>query len=232
MAIAFRNAGTVASGLAAINPGLPTLVADDIHVLVIETENEPVPAMTGWNNVGAGTINVATGSVTALTIRWRPAQAGDTAPTVPDSGNHQIARIAAFSGVDTTNPWDVTLFGTETVADTSVSFPNPTTTTANTMIVHCFGTGQDTATAQSSSTATNAGLTNLTIRMNDWTTSGTGGGFAMFTGEKASIGAVGVTTSTMTGTANFKTLFTGALKEATVTPASSIRAFIMAPRRR
>src|SRR5215218_3136309 len=153
MAIAVVGVGTVASGLAAINPGLPTgWAADDIHVLLIETENEPVAAMTGWPNVGAGTINVATGSITALTIRYRVAVAGDTAPTVPDSGNHQIARIIGFSGVDTTNPWDATLFGTETVADTSVAFPNITTLTANAMVLHAFSTGQDIGTAQSGTT--------------------------------------------------------------------------------
>jgi hypothetical protein len=217
VAVGVRAVGTVASGQNAIVPGLPSgWQAGDIHVIVIESENEPVPAMAGWSNVGAGIQNLATGSVTALTIRWRRAVGGDTNPTVPDSGNHQIARIIGFTGCPTTgDPWNTTLFGTETVSDQSVAFPLITTTATNTMVVHVFGTGQDIATSQSGTTATNANLSGIAIRMNDWTASGTGGGFAMFTGTKATASAVGSTTSTMTGTANFKTLFSGALLEAT-----------------
>lgn len=218
MAIAVVGVGTVASGLNAITPTLPTgWQPGHVHVIAIETENEPVPAMTGWDNVGAGAINLATGVVTALTMRYRVAQAGDTDPSVPDSGNHQIARVIGFSGVDTTNPWDVTLFGTETVSDTSVAFPNVTTTVANTMVVHVVATGQDTNTGQSSGAGTNAALTGLTNRMNNWTASGNGGGFAMITGTKATAGAVGSTTTTIT-TANFKALFSGALAEAAAPP--------------
>jgi hypothetical protein len=221
MAIAVVAVGTVATATTGTaNPGLPAgWAADHIHVLVVESENEPVPTMTGWSNVGAGVINVATGTVTSLTIRWRRAVAGDVAPTVPATGTgvgtHSISRIIGFSGCVTTgDPWDVTLFGTEAVADTTVSFPNPANTTqTNDMVVHVFTTGQDVNTAQSSGAGTNANLTGLANRMNNWTNAGGGGGFAMITGIKATAGSIGATTTTVT-TANVKALFTGALKEA------------------
>jgi hypothetical protein len=166
VAIAVRAVGTVVTATtAAVNAPLPVgWQPNDVHALVIETENEPIPAITGWSNVGTGVQNVATGTVTALTIRYRVAQSGDTAPSVPPAtggaaGKHTIARIIGFSGVDTTTPWDTTLFGSESVSDTTVSFPDITTTTANCMIVHVFSTGQDTTTAQSSGAGTNANLT-------------------------------------------------------------------------
>ena len=100
-----------------------------------------------------------------------------------------------------------------------MAFPALTTTVANTMIVHAFATGQDINTAQSSGAGTNAALTGLTNRMNNWSNAGSGGGFAMITGAKATAGAVGSTTTTVT-TANVKVLFTGALKESTGTAVS------------
>jgi hypothetical protein len=215
MAIAVGAVGAVASGTGDITPGLPAGWAPGwIHVLVVETSNELLPFMSGWLNVGAGSISLATGTVTALVVRWRRAMDGDTDPTVPDSGDHQIARIIGFTGCAATgDPWNVALFATENISDTTVGFPNPSTTVANTMIVHVFSTGQDTNTAQSSGAGTNAGLTGLTSRMNNWTNAGSGGGFAMITGAKASTGAIGVTTTTLT-TANVKALFTGALTPA------------------
>jgi hypothetical protein len=230
VAVAVRAVGAVAAGAAAINPGLPAgFAADDIHVLIIETSNEPVAAMSGWNNVGAGSINIATGTVTSLTVRWRRAVGGDTDPTVPDSGDHQIARIIGFSGCETAgDPWDVTLFATENVADTTVAFPNVTTLTANCMVVHALSTGQDTNTGQSSGAGTNAALTGLANRVNNWTQLQGGGGIAAITGLKATAGAVGSTTTTVT-TANVKCLFTGALKEAVVV-AATVTSPTMAPR--
>jgi hypothetical protein len=227
--VAVGGVATATTGAAA--PPLPAGWAPGhVHVLVIETENEPIPAMSGWSNVGTGIQNVATGTVTALTIRYRVAQAGDTTPSVPAAtggaaGKHTICRIIGFSGVDTTTPWDTgtgaPVFGSESVSDTTVSFPTLTTTAANCMIVHVFSTGQDVTTAQSSGAGTNANLSGLANRMNNWTNAGGGGGFAMITGLKASAGAIGTTTTTLT-TANFKALFSGALREAAVVPSSGM----------
>lgn len=215
MAIAVGAVGAVASGTGDIVPGLPAGWQPGwIHALVVETSNQLLPFMSAWLNVGSGSVNLATGTVTTLTIRWRRAMDGDTDPTVPDSGDHQIARIIGFTGcVATGDPWNVALFATENISDTTVSFPNPSTTVANTMVVHVVATGTDTNTGQSSGAGTNAGLTGLTNRMNNWTNAGTGGGFAMITGAKSGTGAIGTTTTTIT-TANVKALFTGALSPA------------------
>jgi hypothetical protein len=220
MAVAVVAVGTAASiGVNTATPGLPAgWQPDHIHVLVIESENEPVPTMTGWTNVGSGSISLATGTVTTITVRWRRAVAGDTNPTVPATANHTISRIIGFSGCPTTgDPWDTgtgaPIFATENVSDTTVSFPTLTTGADNEMIVHAFTTGQDTTTAQSSGAGTNAALTGLANRMNNWTNASSGGGFAMITGVKATAGSIGTTTTTVT-TANVKCLFTGALKEA------------------
>jgi hypothetical protein len=94
--------------------------------------------------------------------------------------------------------------------------------------VHALTTGLDTNTAQSSGAGTNAALTSLTNRINNWSTVGSGGGIAAITGAKATAGAVGSTTTTVT-TANVKVLFTGALLEATVV-ASALPILVMPTR--
>ena len=103
--------------------------------------------------------------------------------------NHTISRIIGFSGCPTTgDPWDTgtgaPVFTTENVVDTTVAFPTLTTTVANTMIVHALTTGQDINTAQSSGAGTNAALTGLTNRINNWSNVGSGGGIAAITGSQ------------------------------------------------
>jgi hypothetical protein len=153
--------------------------------------------MTGWADVVTSQL-VSTGTVTRLTVRWRRAVAGDTAPVVPASANHTISRILGVRGVDTgATPWNITTAGTDTVSNTSVSIPGATTTVPECLVVAVFTTGTDSNTAQLSGSFTNGNLANLTTRMNNWTASGGGGGFAVCTGELAVAGAYGATTATL-----------------------------------
>lgn len=231
---AFTAAGTQFANINAVAAPLPAgFAADHFHLLVIETSNEPVAAMSGWNNVGSGSINIATGTVTALTARYRIAVGGDTAPTVPDSGDHQVGRIFGFSGVDTASPFDGTpVFSTDTGASSTVSFPTLTTTGADRMIVHVVVSGFDNATSQVTGAGTNANLTGLTNRGNGWVATGGGGGYAVITGVKATAGSIGTTTVTHTTTGHPRALLTFALKEPTAAPDPTPRAILMAPRRR
>jgi hypothetical protein len=58
---------------------------------------------------------------------------------------------------------------------------------------------------------TNAGLANIAEQADNWTSSGTGGGFAAMVGEKAVAGAVAASTATLT-TGSFKALLVVALQ--------------------
>lgn len=207
--------GTAASGTGAITPGIPAgTTINDVLVLFIESENQAVGAVAGYAEVLGSPVSVATGTLTRLTVRWHRAASDESGTvTVGDPGDHAIARIVGVRGVITqANPWNVTAAATELVSDTSASCPTVTTTVDNCLVLAAVATGTDVASTAHASAWTNANLASVTERCDDWTTSGLGGGFAVASGEKATAGAVGATTATL-GTANFKALFTLALKE-------------------
>jgi len=220
--------GASAAGQAAITPAFPggyTATADDIAVTFCETESgDTVTPPTGWAAVT--NVTVSSGTVTRLWAIWRRIQAGDTAPTIADAGNHDIGRMIIVRGCVTTgNPWDVFTTSTELVADTSVSIPGVTTSVPNCLMLYAVSTGQDGSSSTTAYSAwANASLTNVTERMDNYTALGLGGGFGMATGEKAAAGATGAMTATLALTANFKALMTIALKEqvaAAATPPST-----------
>jgi Concanavalin A-like lectin/glucanases superfamily len=207
-----RGVGAAASGTDAITPGLPAgTVAGDVLLLFIETAGgDVVPAMAGW--VDAPASPVIMGADTRLTVRWHVHAAGETAPTVPDSGDHQVGRIVGFYDVDPDDPFDVTAAGTE-ASDTSVSFPAVTTTRPQTRLVNAIATGTDVAsTAQMSAAANvNTTVTHVRERVDNWTSAGNGGGIGVITAAKNGAGATGSTTATLT-TAATKAMLTLALQ--------------------
>jgi hypothetical protein len=207
--------GTAASGTGAISPGVPAgTTAEDVLVLFVESDNQAVPATAGYAEVLGSPISVSTGTTTRLTVRWHRA-VGDESGTVSvaDPGDHAIARIVGVRGVIATgDPWNATAAATELVADTSASCPTLTTTVDNCLVLAAVATGTDVNSTAHVSGWANAALASVTERCDDWTTSGTGGGFGVCSGTKATAGAVGVTTATLV-TANFKALMTIALKE-------------------
>jgi len=208
---------SAAAGQAAITPAFPsgyTATTNDIAITFCETENtDTVTPPSGWSAVTNST--VSSGTVTRLWAIWRRIQAGDTAPSIADAGDHNIGRMIIVRGCATSgNPWDVLGTSTELVADTSVSIPGVTTTVSNCLVLYAVSTGQD----GSSSTAAYSGwadatLANITEQMDNYTASGLGGGFGMASGEMASAGATGAMTATLALTANFKALMTIALRE-------------------
>jgi hypothetical protein len=124
------------------------------------------------------------------------------------------------------NPWDIALGTTELVADTTVSITSGGSTTgADRLILAAFSTGQDVASTAGATAWADATLANVTERMDNWAIAGSGGGFAMATGEKATAGAVGPMTATLSLTANFKALIYIALRPA-VGPADPAHALI------
>lgn len=212
------NVGTVAAGTTAAQPvPYPTGVTDlDICVIFCETTNEPVNAISGWSNAGAGFIAQTGGTITGITVRWRRYVSGDAVPNISSTPqNHIIAQMIAVRGCVTTgDPWDATSFTTENVADTTVATPTLTVTAGqDVLVLFAVAQGQDTNTAQGPATWTNASLTGVATQMNANTISGDGGGFSVGSGGKTSGGSVSASTGSL-ATANFKALFAGALKAA------------------
>lgn len=189
----WRSAGTFAGSTGDITPGLPTgWQQDDIFLMIVEVEsNQSVSAPSGWANVTNSPANATTAP--KIYVMWRRATASESAPTISDSGDHQLAIIHAFSGCKTTgNPWNVTSSSSESSADTSGTCPSVTTTVTDTMVVLC-------ATAWSSASFSgwsNGNLTSLTERSDNGSSAGFGGAIGVATGVKASTGSTGTTSVT------------------------------------
>lgn len=200
---------TPGAGTADVSPTLPADWKEgDLHLLCVESAGTPGSAPSGW--VAVADSPQDEGTNTALEVYWRRAVSGDTAPTVTDRGNHTYAVIlgyaAPYPGGD---PWDVTSGGTETGPDTSLTAPGDTTTVANCRVVVIAARSNDASGAGFSAWA-NADLTSVTERFDNGTTQGDGGGIGVADGIKATAGAFGNTTATVTSSA--KAYITLALK--------------------
>jgi hypothetical protein len=213
------GAGT--SGTGAITPAYPggyTAVADDVAITPVETEStDTLVPPTNWAHLTNQV--VTTGTTTKLWLIWRRLTTSEAAPTIAAVTNHMGGRMIVVRGCKNTgNPWDGFFGTTEVVADTTVSIPGLTTSVNDCLVLAAFGTGQDTASTAGATGWTNASLANLTERMDNWVIAGSGGGFAMATGEKAAAGVVSATTATLSLAANFKTLIVVALAPLVAAP--------------
>ena len=117
----FVSAGTPAGGTGTVTPGLPSgWQQDDIFLLVVETPANTNTPPAGWTAVTNSPQGDGSTTSTFINVYWRRATASESAPTVPDSGNHTYAVILAFRGCPTSgNPWNVTSGGSESTQDTS-----------------------------------------------------------------------------------------------------------------
>jgi Tfp pilus assembly protein PilX len=204
----FRTAGTAVSGTGAVSPTWPAAHAiNDIALLFIEscggeaaTLSSPAGFVAVTNSpqaTGAGILG------TRITVYWaRATSTAMAAPTVADPGNHVYAQIITYRGViNTGNPWNITGGGVQTPASTSVTVTGVTTTGPNKLIVQAVARDNDSA-AAAFSAQTNANLQNITERSDAGTTSGNGGGFAVWGGVLETGSATGNTTATVTSSIN------------------------------
>jgi len=208
----FKAAGVFTQGNSTITPPYPVApnapVANDIAILVCESENEPISLTTAQGFVELGAqANKAAGTAvidpaSRLAVYWKRCVGGDTAPVVADSGNHTTGRIYLFSGVKTSgNPWNVYAEGNDGGAnDLSGVIPGATTTVADCLIfIICTSSYNATSTTEFAGWA-NTDLANILERGNNVNSQGLGGGHGSATGEKANAGAYGATTVTLAHT--------------------------------
>jgi uncharacterized repeat protein (TIGR01451 family) len=232
----YKAAGIALSGTAGdVSPAWPAHAVNDIALLFVETTGGNAASLS----VPAGFVEVtnspqSTGTTTngtRLTVFWaRATSAAMTAPTVthPTNNNHIYAQILTYCGVITTgDPWDVTGGSTDTGAGGSINVTSVTTTVTNTLIVQAVTRDNDNAPGAAFSAQTNANLTNIAERSDAGTSSGNGGGFAVWDGVKATTGATGTTNVTVTDTLN--AFLTIALKPPPAAGAPSKLAFLQQP---
>lgn len=212
LAPTYVGVGTVASGTGTVVPGLPSgLEADDVMILLVETCETHAATVAGW---AAAPDSPQSTTRTRLSVFWKRFVVGDTAPTVSDSGDHQIGRIIAFRGVSTTgNPFNTTAGGVENVEDVTGSVPGSTTTVDNCMVVAACSTKQDAVSTAEFSGWINSTLVSITERMDNCTDAGEGGGFGLAHGVKDVAGAYNATLVTLAN-ASEKAMWSGALTPA------------------
>jgi hypothetical protein len=216
---AVGTVGTPTTG-AAMAVGIPAGTdANDICILLHEMDPvlnaAALGAVTGYSDVVGSPSSQTGGLPTRLTVRWHRAT-GPESGTVscPAVANHQSARIIGVRGCVTSgSPWNQTAASQESVSDTSVSIDGLTTTAIDCLILAAFTTGQDVASTTHVGTWANASLANVAEQVDNWVSSGTGGGIGAATGEKAAAGVVDPTTAVLV-TANFKAQFCMALQGA------------------
>ena len=200
--IQYVAAGTFTSGAAALSVPAPAgILAGDLLLLVCESANQAITAPTGYTEIGAQA-SQATGTAAAaggvrLAVFYKFTTGTEANITVADSGDHTTARIHAFRNVNYTNPFNATASGIGTPANTAVTMPAVTTTVPNAMIVLCLANDRDIASTNNfAANAVNANLTTITERTDQTVTTGAGGGIALWTAFKTTVGSTGTTTAT------------------------------------
>ena len=196
----FVSCGTPNSSTAGVIPNMPaSLATDDVLLLFVETADQAstISVQNGGNWVQVtNSPAIATGT-TRLTVFW-DRYAGQGAPTIADSGDHQLAAMCAYRGVRTTgNPWNITSATGETADDTSGALTGATTTVDNCLVV--LVTAYDDDGDAPATGVTNADLTSISgARASGTTGSGNDGGLNVFDGQRVSAGSYGTSTFTYT----------------------------------
>lgn len=220
LTITFVNVGAEATGTGAVTPALPaSMQSNDICVLVATTITAGTVTITAtgsitiWTAITGSPVDVTLGE--KLYVWWGRWTSGTTGPTVTPGGDHIEAGIGAWRNcLGSGSPIDVSQTGTETVSDTTFSFATSISTTVNgAMCIAICTTGQDIATNGRFTTMTDGSLTSLAERIDYCTSSGSGGGFALDEGYKATTGVVGTWASTLL-VASTKAYISFALKPA------------------
>jgi len=184
-----------------VSPAWPAHQVNDIALLFVETaEGRDVTLTTpaGFSEVPGSPQATGSGtSGTRLTVYWaRATSTSMSAPTL-SAVNHLYAQIITYRGVIATgNPWDVTGGGTKTPSSDSVTVTGVTTTVPDTLIVQAVAHDRDDSSAHFSNQS-NANITGIVERSDGGTTSGNGGGFAVWDGVKATAGPTGNTTASI-----------------------------------
>ena len=200
MAISFV-AFAGAAGIAAVTPAMPAgATTGDLLILTIEGEGEDTnadspPTGGAWTAIGTGTRASATDGLTdrtRLSAYWAWYDSGINR-VVPDAGNHTLAVISAWRGVDATTPFDgvTPVYSSSATNNVQINVAGVTGVSAGSAIVVVSVAGDNNATAYPGGSAyysgwTNTNLTGLTEVVDVGTNAG-------------SDGAMGIAWGTLTG---------------------------------
>jgi hypothetical protein len=162
-----------------------------------------VAAPSGYQQVGPqnGINTGAAAGANRLSIFWKRDGGSESAPTIPDTGDHTYGMMFGVRGCPTTgDPFHFGGNNFKTATSTAGSGPKSVTAIDNMLVVDIFAQSVDNASGQMTGSATNASLSSVTTQFNDGTTDGTGGGLTIISGTKATAGEVNPTTLTWSNT--------------------------------
>lgn len=201
-----RAVGTVASGTAAITPGLPSGTEPGDLLLgwfesggaTTETEANTAIELAGWT-----VIHSEKKGNTRLTVAYKRATGTGDRRTTNDTGDHQIGRLIALKKGTFNEEEPIHKSAISTQAKTkSVKCPSVETTIAECLIFNsASGNLPDPVENKENTEFTspvNSGLGSLTERIDNATSAGDGGALLVISGTKATAGVVEETTDTAT----------------------------------
>lgn len=209
---ALVNVGVGGSGTGGVTPTLPNGIASG-DLIIIATESGGGEAVSlgtanGFAQFTGGVANTGSGTAgTRCTIFGKVSTGSDSAPAFSDPGDHLLVLApVVYRNANTGSGINAALDDLQTSvkasASTSFTAPGVTTTGANRTVV-VYGTRDNDASSTTSFTSwSNADLTVAGEMLEGGTTSGNGGGGAIFQGYRASAGSVGTTTATVTSSIN------------------------------
>jgi hypothetical protein len=206
---AFQAAGAGVHGVGTVSPAWPTHVTDDVALLFVESNDETVTLSDaqGFTEVAGSPIKQpadGAANATRLTVFWcRATSAAMASPTVADSGDHQVARIATFRGVrasGTPIDQDGLRGAINASATTAPTIPGVNTTEPHCLIVVCgFQTIDTSSTVRFGSWASSLSQITYTECFDYSETSGTGGGIGAAAGDFPEMGYCGTSTVAYAG---------------------------------
>lgn len=144
MPVQFLGVGSAAASTGGVTPGLPSgLAVDDLLIMAVETTNTDTPSPpAGWTAMpGSGTGDASEN--TKLTWWYHFYTGAAPSTTIADPGDHVLAQIAAFRGVDTSTPFEASAAQRVDGGGSSSYFPGITTTVNWVMVVAAGVTTDD-----------------------------------------------------------------------------------------
>lgn len=201
----FQALGSVAQGTGSIAPNWPAHQADDIALLVNESDGGAnLSTPSGFALVGRSTAIGSGTNQTQCDVWWcRATSSSMVAPVVGDAGDHNIGYIVTARGCITTgNPWNIFSTGQATTS-TATSAPGNTTTLSNTLTFYCVtGGGLNNAGVSvfGSGGPFNSNLPDLTLDLDFGSAvNNNGGASSLVHGTLSGIGDTGTVTGTSSG---------------------------------
>lgn len=191
--------GTWTQGTGNITPDYPpSLVANDLLLLFVQSNNEAVTTPAGWTEIGTQTGKGVAGvsGSTRLAVYYKVATGAESGTfTVTDTGDHTFAITSAYRGVNVGAPIN-SVASSAMASSASLSWPSVTTTRRDCTIIFARGGGDDAAAADRITAWANATLGAPTERYDSCAASANGGSIGWADGSLSTAGGSGTTTAT------------------------------------